>query len=133
MTARLSDAAASTAADAVTALLDGGYLRIHDGWQPTTAEAQVTSQVLLAELRFGSPAFAPAIDGVAQANPITPDASARASGAPTWFRALAADSTTVVFDGAIASSGGQLTASDPWITAGSPVEVEDLQYQEPRS
>jgi hypothetical protein len=133
MTARLSVLAANAAADAVTSLLDDGYLRIYDGIQPASTDVPVTSQVLLAELRFADPAFGPAIDGIATAHPIASDPAAAASGTAAWFRALRSDGTTVIHDGSIAASGGQMTSSDPWIAAGSSVEVEDFTYQEPRS
>ena len=52
-----SAAQANAACDAQTASLNGGYLRVYDGAQPANTATAVTTQVKLAELRFGTPAF----------------------------------------------------------------------------
>ena len=64
---KLSNAAASAAADAVCVLANTGYLRIYDGTQAADANTAVGAQVLLAELRFGATAFGAASNGVATA------------------------------------------------------------------
>src|SRR4051812_32376973 len=104
----LANVAANAAADAVTALLATGYLRIYSGTQPTNADTAIGAQVLLAELRFGATAFAASVAGVATANAITSDAAADATGTAAWFRALKSDGTTVVFDGSVGTSGADL-------------------------
>lgn len=120
---KYSNATASAAADAIAALLNNGWLRIYSGTQPANANTAITSQVLLAELRFGNPAFAAAINGVAAANAMTSDASANAAGTATWFRAYKSDGTTAVFDGSVAVSGADLNLSETNITAGAGVSV----------
>ena len=65
-----SNAAVSAAADAVCPLLNNGYLRIYSGTQPATADTALSSNTLLAELRFGATAFGAASNGVATANSI---------------------------------------------------------------
>src|SRR5437660_742362 len=53
----LSESAANVQADALAELLNNGFLRLYDGSQPFTANHPIDSQRLLAELRFGIPAF----------------------------------------------------------------------------
>ena len=85
---QLSNEAVNAEGDALGALLNNGYLRIYDGSQPATANTAVSSQVLLAELRFNATAFAATSGGVMTANAITAESSANASGTASWFRAL---------------------------------------------
>jgi hypothetical protein len=130
---RLSNAAASAAADAVCALLNSGYLRLFDGSQPTTADDAITTQVQLAELRFSATAFGSASGGVASANSITADASADATGTASWFRAYKSDGTTVVFDGSIGTSGANLNLNSVAISAGAQVSVSGFSYAQSKS
>src|SRR5439155_785437 len=76
----------NASADAVTALLNGGTIRIYTAPQPATADTAITTQTLLASPTFGSPAFAAAVAGVSTANAITADPSASASGTANWAR-----------------------------------------------
>lgn len=125
-----SNAAVNAAADAVGNLLDNGYLRIYDGTQPATADTALGAQVLLAELRFNAAAFPGATAGVASAAAITADSSANASGTATWFRALASDGTTVIYDGSVGTSGCDLNLNSVAISAGAAVSVSSFQYTE---
>lgn len=109
--------------DAMTALLNNGYLRIYDGAQAANADTAVGAQVLLAELRYGATAFGAGAAGVATANAITADASANATGTATWFRALKSDGTTVVFDGSVGTSGCDLNLNSVAISAGAAVSA----------
>lgn len=123
-----SNVAVNTEADAVCDLLDNGYLRIYDGTQPATGDTAITSQVLLAELRWNANAFPAAVAGVATANAITADASANAGGVPSWFRALKSDGTTVVFDGSAGTSGTDLVLQASPIVAATAVAVDSFVY-----
>jgi len=125
---KLSDTAANAATDAVTALLNNGYLRIYDGTQAANANTAVGAQVKLAELRFGATAFGAAAAGIATANAITSDSSADATGTATWFRALKSDGTTVVFDGSVGTSGANLNLNSVAISAGAAVSVSAFTY-----
>lgn len=128
-----SNAAVNAAADAVCALLNNGYLRIYDGTQPATADTAVSTQTLLAELRFGATAFGASVAGVATANAITADSSANATGTAAWFRALKSDGTTAVFDGSAGTSGCDLNLVSTSINAGDNVPVAAMTYTEPKS
>ncbi|MEK9723534.1 MAG: hypothetical protein VW405_08620 [Rhodospirillaceae bacterium] len=125
-----SNAAVNAAADAVCPLLNNGYLRIYDGSQPATADTAVSTQTLLAELRWNGTAFGAASAGVATANAITSDTSADATGTASWFRALKSDGTTAVFDGSVGTSGADLNLNSVSITSGSAVSVTSFTYTE---
>src|SRR5437764_7021611 len=100
----MADAGVNAEANALAALLNNGYLRIYSGTQPATADTAITSQVLLAELRFGVTAFGSAVSGVITANAIASDTDADNTGTATWFRCLESDGTTPVLDGNVGTS-----------------------------
>jgi hypothetical protein len=125
-----ANAAVNAAADAVTALLNSGKLRIYDGTQPATADTAVSTQALLAELTFNATAFGAASAGVATANSITADTSANASGTASWFRAVKSDGTTTVFDGSVGTSSADLVLNSVAISSGAQVSVTSFTYTE---
>lgn len=114
---KLATAAVNAACDGVVDLLDNGYLRIYDGSQPATANTAVSSQVLLAELRWNATAFGSASSGVATAAAITSDSSANNTGTASWFRALKSDGTTAVFDGTVGTGTNDLVLNTTSIVA----------------
>lgn len=123
----ISDTAANAAANAVTALLNSGFLEIYNGTQPANANTAVSGQTMLAKLTFGTPAFGSAVAGVATANAIT-SASAAATGTASWFRAYKSDGTTVVFDGSVGTSGCDLNLNSVSISSGASVSVTSFTY-----
>jgi hypothetical protein len=125
---KLSNAAASAAADAVAALCNNGYLRIYDGSKPAAADTAITTQNLLAELRFGATAFGAAVNGVATANALTADSAANATGTATWFRVLKSDGTSPVYDGEVGTSGSDLNLNSVAIQANAQVSVSAFTY-----
>ena len=133
MASRFSTVAANTAADAIAALLDGGFLRLYDGTRPTTAESAVTNQVLLAEIAFGDPAFGAAVGGIATANALTAEDSALATGTATWFRCVTNGGASV-FDGSIgiAGDGANLTLNDVAIELGASVSISAGPFTTPK-
>jgi hypothetical protein len=131
--AKLSNAAANASADATTALLNTGYLRIYDGTQAATADTAIGAQTLLAELRFGATAFGAAVAGVATANAITPDSSANATGTASWFRALKSDGSTVVYDGSVGTADANLVLNSTAIQSGAAVSVSAMTYTQPKN
>lgn len=132
MANRRSSAAANAACDAMAALCDGGYLRLYDGEQPPSADMALFGQQLLAELRFGTPAFAPAEQGIALANAIAEDESAERTGVATWFRVVAADGERVVWDGSVGTpeARGDLVMGAASIVAGAAVQVTAIALTE---
>lgn len=105
---QLANATVNGQANDMAARCNGGFLRVYDGAQPADADTAVTSQVLLAELSFGNPAFGAAVAGVITANPIAADSDANNSGTATWFRAVSSNGTTVVFDGSVGTANANM-------------------------
>jgi hypothetical protein len=128
----MSNAAVNAEADALSSLADDGYLRIYDGAQPSTADTPVSSQVLLAELRLGSPAFQAAANGIINANPITPDEDAKATGTASWCRFLAQDGTPL-FDGSVGLSGSLININSVSIQQHAVVSISSYQHTIPKS
>lgn len=136
MPAKLTNAQASRAADAVTARCNNGFLRVYSGTVPATADAALAGNTLLAELTFGATAFGAASNGVATANAIGQDASNNASGLATFFRTFESDGTTVVFQGTVAGTGADLNVTlngspDANVVAGGTFSVSSLTYTQP--
>ena len=124
-----ANAARDAAINAITATLNSGSVRIYAGTAPANADAALSSNTLLAVLPLGDPAFGAASAGVATANAITADSSADATGTPTFFRLLASNGTTVVYQGAAGASGQELNLSGlsaGQIVAGGSVSVTSL-------
>ena len=123
---QLSDTAANPAANVVTALVDGGYLRIYSGAQPASANDPATG-TLLVELDFSTPAFGAAVGGVAVANVIGA-AVALATGTAGWYRVVKADGTTVVWDGSVGTSNANLVLNSVAFQSGIAVSITGLTY-----
>ncbi len=115
-------------ADNVGALLNTGYLRIYSGTQPANANAALSGNTLLAELRFASTAFGSAVAGLATAAAIS-SVTAAATGTATFFRALKSDGTTAVMDGSVGTSGCDLNINSTAISSGATVSVSSFTYQ----
>jgi len=116
------------AVDAVCRQLDGGSLELHGGTPPPTCEARVTPPPL-ATLAFAVPAFAPAVDGRAEAHPL-PAAWATGRGAVTWFRARTPDGR-VVYDGRVGTdAGADMVVNLDNVTPQASVSLAGLTYGE---
>lgn len=121
----ISTARRNAMLDTLTAACANGYIRTYNGTKPANADTALSGNTLLAEMRLGSPAFAAASGGVLTANAITADASADASGTPTFSRILASDGTTVIMDLTAGVGSGEhdfVTA----ITAGQTIPVSSF-------
>lgn len=125
-----TNAVVTTLCDTMAALCNGGTLNIYDGTQAATADTAVGAQVLLAQLTFGSPAFAGSVNGVATANAITADSSANATGTASWFRVKKSDGTTVVYDGSVGTATADLILNTVSIVLGASVSVTSLTLTE---
>lgn len=130
---QLSNLAVNTMADAIGNLFDDGYLRIYDGAQPANADTAITTQTLLAELRFGNPACGSAVAGVLTFNAITPDSSANATGTASWARCLKSDGSTVICDGSVGLSAANFILSALGITLGQAVAIDSGSFTVPKS
>jgi hypothetical protein len=127
--AKISTTGASAAVKAVAQLLDGGFLRVYSGAVPLSVDTPLAGNTLLAEIRFGSPAFAfGGADGVAVANPSTDDASADASGVPSFVRCFTAQNIPIL-DVDVDTDGLVVTPSPIVVTA--PVRLSNFQLRQP--
>jgi hypothetical protein len=128
-----SNESVNAGADAKCALANGGFLDWYEGTQPASADSSIGSSLLLASLQFGTPAFANAVAGAAQANTIIPEASAPASGFAQWFRVWKADHVSPLWDGSIGTSGCNLNTIDPNIKIGQTVPCSVFIYIDDKS
>lgn len=120
-------------ADAIAALLDDGYIRVYTGPKPATADDAITSQTLLAELRFASPAAPAAVNGVLTFAAITPEGSAPASGTAAWCRFLKSDGTSPAGDFTVGTtSGSDVVLTTVAIAATDPVPLDALSLRVPK-
>ncbi len=110
-------------ADAIDGEYNDGYLRIYDGARPATPATAVTTQVLLAELRFPNPAAASVTNGVITFGTISPDTSANATGVAAWARCLKSDGTTAICDLNVGTSDANIIVATTAISAGVQVSV----------
>lgn len=132
---KLTNAAASAAADAVVDLCDAGAgaatLRIYDGTVPATADTALSGNTLLAQLTMSDPAFGAAANGVATASAITSDSAADATGTASFFRILDSNGT-VVIQGLVGTTGCDLNLNTVSLVAGATVGVSSLTYTHPK-
>ena len=116
------DATVIASVNAVTALLNGGFLSIYTGAQPAL-NGSLTG-TLLAQLTFSATAFpsstASAGTVTATANPIG-NATAAATGTAGYHVLLKSDNSTIVATGSVGTSGADLNLSTLSILAGQTV------------
>ena len=129
---RESNAAVNGKADYISDQLDNGYIRIYDGTIPTNADTAIGAQVLLAELRFSATASGAAVAGVVTFSAITADTAANATGTASWFRALKADGTTVIFDGTVGTATSDIVLNTTSIVSGAEVSISAFTYTQPK-
>ena len=114
----LSPIAANAAADAVTQLLNGGYLCIYHG------------KTKLAELRYSGTAFGPASAGIAKANEILPELAALAFGTADSFTSLMADRETVICTGTVGTKDAMLILDKLDIQPNEEVHIVSHTYEQ---
>lgn len=124
---QLSNESVNAEADAIARLLDNGYLRIYDGAQPATANTAVSTQNLLAELRFAATSAPAAAAGVLTFSTIAAVVAA-ATGTAAWFRALKSDGTSAVFDGTVGTATANMILAALAIQANAQVSVSNFTY-----
>jgi hypothetical protein len=120
-------ASRNLALNAAFDILNSGKLRIYDSTQPTDADTALGAQVLLADLTFGSTAFAAAASGSKAANSITQDSSADATGIATWGTLVASTRATVgTLDFSVGTSGANLNMNSVAISSGAAVSCSSF-------
>lgn len=132
---KLTNAAASAAADAVVDLVDAGAgagkIRIYSGTPPATADTALSGNTLLAELAMSDPAFGPASNGVATASAISNDTAADATGTATFFRVLDSNNV-VIFQGTVDTASADLVVNTTSFVAGAIVSISSFTYTQPK-
>ena len=132
MASSFSAAQRSTLLDAARSAYNSGKLRIYSGSVPADADAALGGATLLAELTLNATAFPAASSGVLTANAITAG-TAGATGTASFFRILDSAGSTVLAQGAVATSGAQLTLPTVSITSGITVSASSLTVTIPAS
>jgi len=115
-------AARNSAGTALTTLLNSGSIQIRTGTSPGVDSA--ATGTLLGTLPLSATAFGTWAAGSATANSITQDASADATGAAGYFRALDSGSGAVI-DGTVTATGGggDLELNSVSITSGGTIDI----------
>lgn len=133
---RLTNAAASAAADAVVDLIDAGSgagtIKIYTGTIPTDANTAIGAQTLLATLTFSDPAFGAASNGVATASAITSDSSADATDTAAWARIADSNGTTIM-DVTVGTSGEDINFNTVSFVSGAAIAISSLTYTQPKT
>lgn len=130
---RLTNTAASSAANAVVDMIDTGgpgTIKIYDGAIPTDADTALGAQTLLATLTFAATAFGAASNGTATAAAIA-TATAVASGTATWSRW--ANGAATVLDCTVGTSGEDINFNTNVFVADALVSITSLTYAQPKT
>ena len=129
-----ADATVIASVNAVTALLNSGFLNIYTGSQPAL-NGSITG-TLLASLPFSATAFPSATANAgtvtATANAITP-AVAAATGTAGYHALIKSDTSTVVATGSVGTSGADLNLSTLAIQAGQTVSCSQYLLSQPEA
>lgn len=125
---QMSNAAVNAMADALSALLNSGKLRIYSGTQPATADTALSGNTLLAELTLNATAAPAASGGLLTFNSITSDSSADNTGTASFFRLFKSDGTTVIMDGTVGTSGTNMVIATTSISAGQTVSCSSFTH-----
>lgn len=125
---RFAPLAVQAKLEAVTTLLDGGWLELYGGTQPPDATSPPTTKPL-ARLRFSDPAFAPPQEGVSEAHPLEPEPAAPRAGLAQWFRCRTQDDHPVL-DGSVDLADADLIVSSRRILVGTRVTIEQFSLRD---
>ena len=132
-TPRANDGTVNAAVNAVTALLNSGFIKVYTGSQPAV-DGSITG-TLLVTLTFGSTAFgsssASGSGATATANSIT-SGTAGNTGTAGYF-ALEKSDSTVIGTGSVGTSGADLNFDSLSITSGAVVSCSAFTITMPQS
>lgn len=124
---QLTNLAVNAEADALSDLLDHGWIDILDGTQPANAATAITTQNVLVSLRLNTTFSGAASAGVLTANAIT-SGTAIATGTATWCRIYQTDHTTTVMDGSVATSDANVVVPTTSIVSGQEVTCSSFTH-----
>lgn len=107
--------------------LNGGFMRFADGIRPANADTAISGNQSLADLVFGSPAFAAALSASKAANAITQDTSANATATCTWGTLQISTSANLSAarktDFSVGTSGQDVNLNSVAISSGAAVSI----------
>jgi hypothetical protein len=113
--------------NALTALLNSGFLNVYSGAQPILDGAITGTR--LAHLTLSATAFATAVASggtvTATANAIGSDTNA-VGGTAGYFALLKSDGTTVIMTGSVGTSNADLVLSTTSVTGGGTFSIADF-------
>lgn len=131
MTFKKGNAAVNAEADAFTAKLDGGYIEVRAGAQPSSVDATATG-TLLATITLNNPAFSDQTNGVATLD-VPVEGAAVATGVAGWARFYSSSDEPIIDCNVTeAGGGGELIIADENIAASDPVKVTAFTYTIPK-
>lgn len=128
MALSFTDARANAMLDTLTTSANSGKLRIYSGTPPADADTALSGNTQLAELTMNATSAPAASGGVWTANAITSDSAADATGTASFFRMLASNGTTVLYQGTVTATGGggDLELGTVSIVANAVISVSSL-------
>ena len=132
---RLTNEAASTANNAITALIDGGggagNIVFYTGTIPTNADTALGAQVALSTVTFSADSFGTSADGISTAASIT-GSTAGAVGTATWARWYQNDGGTVL-DCTVGTAAEDINFNSNIFSVGASVDVTSLTITVPKT
>lgn len=124
---QLTNLAVNTEGDALSDLLDNGWIDILDGTQAATGDTAIGAQVLLVSLRLNATFSGASSGGILTANAIT-SGTAVATGTATWCRIYKTDHTTAVMDGSVGTATANLILPTTTINSGQSVSASSFTH-----
>ncbi len=127
---RITTAFRTTLATSLLGQINAGIARAYNGTRPTNPDTALSGNTLLAEMTLNDPAGTVS-NGVLTINVTSvTDASANASGTPTFVRLFAANGTTALVDFSAAVGSGEWNFSAA-IVAAAPVPLSSASITVP--
>lgn len=126
---KLTAPGANAMLSALGILMNGGFLYVYQGTQPTSGGGDASGSTQLMMFNLQNPCFGAPSGGVMGMS-LPPAAVASASGTAQWFRIVASDNTTVLLDGSVDTSGADLNLASTTITSGDTVGITSFTLTE---
>jgi hypothetical protein len=125
---RLASFVVDIQANALAELLNNGFIDIYEGPQPESPDESVGLRKLCVSLKFGSPAFMPAVMGIISANPISASKSVADVNPATWARCFRADHKTAVMDVSAGTKDANIILPNTHIVRGITIGVSSFMH-----
>jgi len=123
---QVSTSCVNLQADLISSRLVSGYLDMYDGSQPATADTAITTQQLIATLRFSGSTPPSATNGTVILD-LIPDIALQ-DGTVTWYRCYESNHTSVVMDGNIGTVDENMVLSMTTVLSGQLFNISNFQH-----